>query len=123
MNLPLLLLLGLAVARAVRLWRDDVIAEGARDYVDSLLEVDDESRWFGFTNWLSELLGCPWCLSAWLSAAAVIFADSATSRSVDLPVFFWLATWWTSNLAYWLLELIADRDALAWREREDKGLV
>lgn len=120
----LLLLLGLAVARATRLWRDDSIAAGARDRVASFLdhEPDDFSWRAAFKDWLFDLQGCPWCLSAWLSAAAVIFVDSATSRSIDLPVFAWLATWWISNLAYWLLELVADRDALLWDERRSRGL-
>ena len=123
-TLAIILLVGLAGARVVRLWRDDSITEGLRDRVDGWLTVKDPetSRWAPLAGWLTSLLECPWCLSAWITVAFVAFIDSATSRSVDLPVLAWLASWWVACVAYWLAELIADRDALAWDERDRKGL-
>lgn len=122
--MTVLLICGLAVARLTRLWRDDAIAEGPRDWVFDHLNTlsADASRRAKVKRWLFALLDCPWCFSGWLSVLAVVLVDSATSRSVDLPVLAWLAVWWIANLGYWLLELVADRDALLWHEREEKDL-
>jgi len=113
--MTVLLICGLAVARLTRLWRDDAIAEGPRDWVLDRLDTlsADASRRAKVKRWLFALLDCPWCFSGWLSVFAVVLVDSATSRSVDLPVLAWLA---------WLLELVADRDALLWDERRSRGL-
>lgn len=122
--MTVLLICGLAVARLTRLWRDDALAEGPRDWVLDRLDTlsADASRRAKVKRWLFALLDCPWCFSGWLSVLAVVLVDSATSRSVDLPVLAWLAVWWIANLGYWLLELVADRDALLWHEREEKDL-
>jgi len=122
--MTVLLICGLAVARLTRLWRDDAIAEGPRDWVLDRLDTlsADASRRAKVKRWLFALLDCPWCFSGWLSVFAVVLVDSATSRSVDLPVLAWLAVWWIANLGYWLLELVADRDALLWDERRSRGL-
>lgn len=116
----LVVLLGLVVARATRLWRDDTISEAPREWVE--YRLDNAGRLAGLRSWLAKLLECPWCLSGWLSILAVVAVDSATSRSVPVPLLSWLAVWQVSNLAYWLTELVADRDALAWAERENRGL-
>ena len=123
-TLTLIFLLGMAVARLTRAWRDDVIMEMPRHHVGNFLSTEDDDLryWAIFKDWLDEMLGCPWCLSGWLSGAAVIFVDSATSRSVDLPFLAWLASWWVACVGYWLAELIADRDALAYWERKNKGI-
>lgn len=124
----LVLLLGLAVARATRLYRDDSMTEGLRERVTGWLDYHGTAdrhrprRWRHGFDWLSEMLGCPWCLSGWLSILAVVVVDSATSRSVPVPFLSWLAVWWVSNIAYWLVELVADRDALAYWERKNKGI-
>lgn len=116
----LLIILGLVVARATRLWRDDSITEPLRDRFESAM--DAAGRLEGFRAWLLEGSMCPYCISGWLSILAVMAVDSATSRSVPVPFLSWLAVWQVSNLAYWLTELVADRDALAWAERENKGI-
>lgn len=116
----LVVILGMVVARTSRLWRDDTITEGLRGWVE--YHLDNAGRLEGARAWLAEMLGCPWCLSGWLSIFAVVVVDSATSRSVPVPSLSWLAVWWIANLCYWLVELVADRDALAWGERENKGL-
>ncbi len=116
----LVVLLGLVVARATRLWRDDTITEGLRGWVEDRLA--NPGRLGALRDWLADLLGCPWCLSGWLSILVVVVVDSATSRSVPVPLLSWLAVWQVSNLAYWLTEYFADRDALAWAERENRGL-
>lgn len=125
----LLLILGLVVARATRLWRDDTITENLRERVEGWLadRMEDAGRAGRHrTSWVfqkvGELLECPWCISGWLSILAVVAVDSATSRSVPVPLLSWLAVWQVSNLAYWLTELVADRDALAWAERENRGI-
>lgn len=123
--MTLLLICGLAVARLTRLWRDDTITETARDWVDDRLATftNETGRRARMKRWLSKMLWCPWCFSGWLSAGVVIVVDSATSRGVAVPALAWLAVWWIGNLGYWLLELVADHDALAWHEREEKDIV
>lgn len=123
-TLTLIFLLGMAVARLTRAWRDDVIMEMPRHHVGNFLSTEDDDLryWAIFKDWLDEMLGCPWCLSGWLSGAAVIFVDSATSRSVDLPVLAWLAVWYTSNVCYWGLEVLADADALLWHRRGEHDI-
>lgn len=124
----LVLILGFAVARATRLYRDDSMTEGLRERVTGWLDYHGTAdrhrprRWRHGFDWLAEMLGCPWCLSGWLSILAVVAVDSATSRSVPVPFLSWLAVWWVSNIAYWLVELVADRDALAYWERKNKGI-
>lgn len=122
----LVVLLGLVVARATRLWRDDTITAGVRDATEGWLEDRFHEAKRRQTVWVyakvSELLECPWCISGWLSILAVVAVDSATSRSVPVPFLIWLAVWQVSNLAYFLTELVADRDAIAWAERENRGL-
>lgn len=122
-TLAIIVIVGLAGARATRLWRDDKIAQMPRDFAEGwLLGWGEGKRMMGLRMWVLDLLECPWCLSAWVTGAFMVVIDSATSRSVDLPFLSWLAAWWVACAAYWLVELIADRDSLAWHERESKGL-
>jgi Protein of unknown function (DUF1360) len=134
----IVLLCGLAVARATRLWRDDQMTAGLRGRAERFLTTyvghwdNEKFEWVEreapylrrerFKSWLDELLNCPWCLSGWLAAAAVIFIDSATSRSVDLPVLAWLATWWVACAAYWLAEVLSDVDNVIYHERTQRGI-
>jgi Protein of unknown function (DUF1360) len=134
-------LCGLAVARATRLYRDDTLTEGLRTRVQSRLMVYDghwdqtnpfDPKWVvreapylrreRLKGWLDDLLDCSWCLSGWLAAAAIIFIDSATSRSIDLPVLAWLATWWVACAAYWLAEVLFDADSVIYHERTQRGV-
>lgn len=115
----LLAVLALAVARATRLWRDDTITEPVRARV--LDWLDNRKRGSGFWQWWAYLLECPWCLSGWFAIIALALVDSATSRSVPLPVASWLAIWWAACFAYWLLELVSDADQYLWRLGGSKG--
>lgn len=134
------LLIGLAVARATRLWRDDKITARPRAWVNDRLEVykghfeggvwdrkwidrpDPLNRRERLRDWLATLLECPWCLSGWLAAGAVVMLDSATPRSIPMPVLAWLGAWWVACAAYWLLEVLADTDSILYHEREQRGI-
>ncbi len=123
--MTVLLICGLAVARLTRLWRDDKFMEGARWWVQGLLTdsiTTTYRRGDRLREWIDSMLGCPWCFSGWLSLFAVILVDSATSRSVDLPVLAWFAVWYTSNVCYWGLEVLADADALLWHRRGEHDI-
>lgn len=124
--MTLLIVLGMVVARVTRLWRDDTLTEGLRESVDAFLEARVERHRFRLFGWgwqkLRELAECPWCVSGWLSIAAVAIIDAAMSRSVEMPGLVWIAVWWISNLAYWLTELVADADAIAWDERKKRKI-
>lgn len=137
-GMGLVLLVGIAVARAVRLYRDDKITEKMRQRVDRWLDVDfgeydlETSQWERDEDdlnrrerlrmYLSDLLECPWCLSGWLAAGAVVFIDCATPASVPLPALAWLASWWVAVGGYWLVESIADADSILYHEREQRGI-
>lgn len=56
---------GLAVYRIWRLWALDEITEPPRSAVNKWLFAHERNR-------VVYLLGCPWCLGAWLCIAAVI---------------------------------------------------
>lgn len=119
-TLGVVLVAGLAAARVVRLWRDDIIAEGLRTRMEAF--GSRPGRLAGLRGWVLTLTECPWCLSAWVSAGFIVAADSATSRSIDIPFLSWLAAWYVACFAYWLAELVADKDSLAWHDRESKGI-
>lgn len=109
----MILLLGLAVARVVRLYHDDAITAPLRDRVLPWMEGRG-----GVWGWVAEMILCPWCGSGWLSILAVVVVNSATSRDIALPFFSILAVWWVANAAYFLLETLADGDALLWAKRQ-----
>lgn len=59
------LVLVFAVARVIRLVAEDTITEPIRQRI---------YRRFGVPSLPVELIGCPWCLGWWISAAFVLFA-------------------------------------------------
>lgn len=64
---PLLLVIyGLAVARLTGLIVADSITEDLRDGLTAWL--DDRPKTLG--NYVQILIGCPWCVSIWISAVA-----------------------------------------------------
>lgn len=64
---PLLLLIyALAVARVTGLITADSLTEDARDAIIAWL--DDRPKTLG--NYVSILIGCPWCVSMWVSLIA-----------------------------------------------------
>lgn len=50
--------------------------------------------------WLGELVSCPWCASAYISAGLVV--TTWLWRGLPLPLFCWLAVWGAgAALAHW----------------------
>lgn len=39
--------------------------------------------------WLSELIGCPYCITVWISGVIVVAVDGGTDASVPLPFAVW----------------------------------
>lgn len=89
--LALILGLGLASARLTRLAVEDTIFDRPREYLAGL-------NW-----WLEKLLECPWCASAYTTAALVGGAMVVTS--VPLPVAAYFAAWQVAVTAFWVTEL------------------
>ncbi len=59
-------------------------------------EVDGETlRWVDRTPWIplffAELMSCPWCVSAWLSAGLVTGTWAVTG--LPAPLLLWPASW------------------------------
>ncbi len=58
-------------------------------------------------SWLTErglwfyVLGCPWCLSAWIAAGLVAFNG--------LPALSWGAVWWGGVAAYFVGQWLATK--------------
>ena len=110
MNLWLLLvLMSVAVYRITRLittdtfppilWVRDRVAGGWRDaeeyekpteVIDGVPSVYNKRvRWS--PNWLAELITCPWCTSAYVSAGVTAAVWATTG--LPLPVLVWFAVW------------------------------
>jgi hypothetical protein len=62
----LLLIYALAVARVTGLITADSLTEDARDAITGWL--DDRPKTLG--NYVSILIGCPWCVSIWIAFIA-----------------------------------------------------
>ena len=82
--LTLVIVLGLVTYRVSRFIVLDTLIEGWRDVFHSWL-LRKPKLW---RVKLEELLGCPFCVSIWVSAGAVALTDWQTS--VPLPVWVWL---------------------------------
>ena len=89
-------MVGLISARLTRLGVEDVIFDRPRDWL-----LDHTS------GKLEVLLSCPWCFSAYTTAAAVAVTDAW--RDVPLPGLVWLAGWQVACIAYWTAALISAR--------------
>lgn len=95
MSLTLLLIvLALATFRLTRLVTTDDFppiywvrtrVQNARPMV-AVPETNELRYW-----WLGELIGCPWCASAYVSGGLV--AATWWLHGLPLPVFCWLAVW------------------------------
>lgn len=96
--LALVLIVGLASARLVRLALDDSIFDEPRD------EILDHTE-----GKLATLLSCPWCVSAYTTGALVVGVD-LIGYSVPLPFVVWLAAWQVAVAVYFTVEWIAGRD-------------
>ncbi len=82
-----LILLSLVVYRVSRFIVLDTLIDGTRQKVEDWL-MEHRSR-LVFRK-LYELIGCPYCVTIWVSLFAVLFSYRLL-ESVPLPVFTWLA--------------------------------
>jgi hypothetical protein len=79
--------LGLVTYRVTRFVVLDSLIDRPRDAVHNWLM----SRGGGWGPKLAELVGCPWCVSVWISAGAVALTMWLTDHEVIMPVWTWLA--------------------------------
>ena len=86
--LEVVIVMGFVSARLTRLVYEDTIFDGPRNWLLGWVP-----------NKVAELLTCPWCISAYTTAATVIGFDLFVS--VPLPFAAWLAAWWVACFAYW----------------------
>jgi hypothetical protein len=82
----LMVLYSLAVARVTGLVTQDAITEGARDRL--LVWLDDRPKTLG--QFLADLIGCPWCVSMWISAVAAPLVWFYGQTPVMLVLASWL---------------------------------
>lgn len=94
-DLIMIIVLSAAVYRAGRFIVLDTMFEGTRAQVFGRLQMRQHLFW----HKLAELLGCAFCITVWLSAAACLawrwFVDPFPA-----PVFVWLAVC-TGALLFW----------------------
>jgi hypothetical protein len=88
----LLVIWSAATYRVTRLIVLDTLIEEPRDKVMDWLERYKGERRPAWKQKLSELLGCPYCVSAYVSAG-VLVAHRVIVGSFPVPVWFWLAVW------------------------------
>lgn len=127
-SLVMLIVVVLAVFRVNRLWQDDLILEPLRarlfgpvEFVESGDgELDEARQWHlgwlsgkghAFTDWVTDLLTCQWCLGMWLSFAAVL-------SGVAVDAFDGITVAWTPAGVWWALALslaVASGQSLVYR--------
>ena len=56
-------------------------------------------------SWVVKLLSCPWCISAWLSAAVTV--PLAVMGLAPLPVLFWAGAWQAGKMLFWATEMMS----------------
>lgn len=90
MSLLLLVVMSLAAYRAWRFLAQDTWppSEWFRAALDAEVE-DAKGRRLWVLNYAQDLIECPWCLGAWISAAVVAWVD--LFQGLELPVLQWLA--------------------------------
>ena len=115
-TLALVIILGLAIFRAVRFWLKDVLIENQRIWVLNTVLGRKPNK---FREKIHELLGCHQCLGGQLSWITVAIVAQLTS--IPLPGIVWLAVWTVTSWAWHRLEDRVDIN-LAGRllHREDK---
>jgi len=90
-----------ATARITRLIGRDSITFPLRDRIaKKATPAEKESEPKGFWPWFNELIGCPWCLSIWVAAAAA----PAAIEYGDTLAYQWSAGFLTLS---WLTGLAA----------------
>ena len=73
----------------------DTLIDEPRNWVLSWLEMHPNA----FTMKLHELLGCPWCITIWVSAGTVALQHFVVDP-VPVPIWTWLAVA-TGGLVFW----------------------
>lgn len=91
----LILILGLVTYRVARFIVLDTLIDGTRDKVLDTLEkkhgrAGDSKKALLYSK-LTDLLGCPFCITIWVSAGACL-ATRIFVGSFPMPVWVWLAT-------------------------------
>lgn len=89
--ISLVVLLSLVVYRTTRFLIDDSLIDEPRWWLEDKIK----GKWSsidmpGWRAKLVELMGCPYCVSAYVAAGATALTDLYTS--VPLPVWVWLAS-------------------------------
>lgn len=93
--LVLVIILSAVVYRLARFLVLDTLIDEPRNCVLAWLERRPTLFW----SKILDLLGCPWCITIWVSAA-VVAATDIYGISVPLPLWTWLATA-TGSLIFW----------------------
>lgn len=94
--LVLIIILGLVTYRVARFIVLDTLIDGTRDKVIDWLErrqsvaLNADKSGLLWAK-LVDLIGCPFCITIWISAGAV-FATRIFVGSFAMPVWVWLAT-------------------------------
>lgn len=86
----------LATARAIRLVADDEFPFGP------FRAWAEENR-----PWLGSLLGCPWCVSGYLSAISIGVVWTWGPDGVPVPGLSWFALWMAALIVYHFCEMLA----------------
>jgi hypothetical protein len=94
--LILIVVLGLVVYRVTRFIVLDTLIETPREAVHNWLMT--RKGWWGPK--IAELVGCPWCVSVWVSAGAIAATEWFTDTDVIMPVWAWLGAAAVAVLAY-----------------------
>lgn len=96
----------MAVARLIKLARDDSITNKAREFViEEAYAYRNDFRKPESVTWqeyakldrspppLARLIECPWCLGIWMSATVLVLHSSRAGRTVrDLLAISWAAS-------------------------------
>ena len=93
--LILVIILSAVTYRIARFVVLDSLIDGTRNWVLGWLEMHPNLFW----SKLHEILGCPWCITVWVSAA-VVAAQHLVVDPVVVPIWTWLAVS-TGSLIFW----------------------
>lgn len=78
----------------------DTLIDVPRDKVMGWLEMHPNR----LNAKILELIGCPWCITIWVSAATVIVHNYVVDNGVAVPVWTWLAVAVGSLLLWHVLD-------------------
>lgn len=94
-TLIMIIVLSATVYRISRFIVLDTMFEGTRAQVFGRLAMSERFIW----HKIAELLGCPYCITVWISAASCV-AWRIFVGPFEAPVFVWLAVS-TGSLLFW----------------------